>query len=583
MGMGLTALLLLPATLYDNKVQALLFHIPSVAALAIPIGYSYAILHHNFLIEELLWRPWLLRATWSSLLFTIWVVSLFLLHIPLDSNNFLLSWGFIIPSTVLIGFAIDRGGDLIEYKVSQGRTDIDLLDYATRQLESFHNLDEFVHFLTTALPHRLRSNGCLVFLATTPGSLVLRGTSSTLSILNKNEVRSIDPTSQLSLMIQDAHHVIPIDAIAEATSFSPSDHRLLALFRAAHIALLLPLVSNQQGSLIGFVAVGAKETDEPYTRQESTALSALARTASASAQNVLLFDNLQQKIQALSEEREDRLALARQVKIEQEAVRKRISRDLHDRPVQELSVLKRALTALREDVEGWIAEFEDQSFRLGKNGNSFTAQSLLELLLTEQRRLEILLGEDVSLLANVSLEKQPTVEGLISQAATTLTMLRGICDDLHPGFLSGSLRNILGDSLVRLKNRYSQISFVWKVQDEEADWIPDGVKEACKEIMDQAIHNAVVHGSATKIEVELKQISDSILLTIIDNGKGFIPGVPRQLRTIGHHGIANMTERAELVGGELLITSAIGQGTQVQADFQRSAIPTALMSEYLLS
>jgi len=578
---GINVLLFAVASLVPAPWRHSIENAGVFAALLSPISYAYSMLRYDVLIEGVLGRRWLIRCLTVSLFLLLsgwgW---LFVVRYPVALNDTVALGLILAIGSVLLGVITTTVGEWLEARVLRGHTDVDLLDYATRELGSFHKLDEFVQFLTTALPKRLHSIGCLVFLATESGGLVLRGSSPTMTNLHPQEEFSITPCSDISTIMQHTHHPIPLDTLAiTSTPFSAEDSLLLAALRTARIALLVPLVSSQQGRVIGLIAVGVKETDEPYSPQEIAALSALARAAAASAQNVLLFDTLQQQIQALSEEREDRLALARQINVEQEAVRKRISRDLHDRPVQELSVLKRALTALREDVESWIAEFEDRSSALEGSSAGSTRQSLLEVLLTERRRLEILLGEDVSLLANVSLEKQPTVEGLISQAATTLTMLRGICDDLHPGFLSGSLRKILNDSIARAMKRHPQIKFILETPGQEGEDFPDELKEACKEIVDQAIHNAVVHGLATQIKVHLKHTSEGIVLTVSDNGCGFIPSPPRKLRAGGHHGVANMTERAELLGGLLQITSRLDQGTQVEATFQRNAIPVVPTSK----
>src|SRR5207253_7460764 len=127
---------------------------------------------------------------------------------------------------------------------------------------------------------------------------------------------------------------------------------------------LLPLISSQQPQVIGVVALGLKETDESYSGQELTALTALARTASISAENVLMFEALQRQLVELDQEREYSAALARDVSAAQELERNRISVEIHDTVVQELGVALRLLTRLRDELQQALGGLEDSQIAL---------------------------------------------------------------------------------------------------------------------------------------------------------------------------------------------------------------------------
>lgn len=173
-------------------------------------------------------------------------------------------------------------GDWVENRLLKGGSYVDLLDYATRELQHFRNLDEYIHFFVEALPTRLNSNGALIFLAPEPGQdLVLRGVSPSLGNWARTTVPTLTASSDLGAVIQATRTPIPLAALLLPTAppFSAEDASLLEMLRTAHIELLLPLISNQQGRLIGLVALSTKETDESYSGQELTALTTLARTA----------------------------------------------------------------------------------------------------------------------------------------------------------------------------------------------------------------------------------------------------------------------------------------------------------------
>ena len=58
---------------------------------------------------------------------------------------------------------------------------------------------------------------------------------------------------------------------------------------------------------------------------------------------------------------------------------------------------------------------------------------------------------------------------------------------------------------------------------------------------------------------------ERLVFEICDNGKGFDAGVDHEvLRLEGHRGLANMTERMSLMGGQLEVESRKGEGTCIR-------------------
>ncbi len=62
------------------------------------------------------------------------------------------------------------------------------------------------------------------------------------------------------------------------------------------------------------------------------------------------------------------------------------------------------------------------------------------------------------------------------------------------------------------------------------------------------------------MRVESTLQADLLTLSIADDGQGFDPNESDS----GRFGLRGMRERAEMMGGELTIVSAAGQGTTVQ-------------------
>jgi signal transduction histidine kinase len=79
-------------------------------------------------------------------------------------------------------------------------------------------------------------------------------------------------------------------------------------------------------------------------------------------------------------------------------------------------------------------------------------------------------------------------------------------------------------------------------------------------VAQEATANVAHHANAHTLTVQLT-CEGVIALRISDDGRGFDA---QQAQTTGHYGLAGMRERAQLVGGELTVTSRPGQGAALQ-------------------
>ncbi len=87
-------------------------------------------------------------------------------------------------------------------------------------------------------------------------------------------------------------------------------------------------------------------------------------------------------------------------------------------------------------------------------------------------------------------------------------------------------------------------------------------------ICQEALANAAKHAGAKRVDVNVWMTDDRVVLEVRDDGKGF--AVEKMTTTIGH-GLSNMQTRAHAVGGDVDITSAVGEGTTVFAWIPRAA------------
>lgn len=89
--------------------------------------------------------------------------------------------------------------------------------------------------------------------------------------------------------------------------------------------------------------------------------------------------------------------------------------------------------------------------------------------------------------------------------------------------------------------------------------VPPQVRDELFLTLREGIRNAASHSRADTMSVKLRITEDHVKATVEDDGRGFDPA-----DASGGTGISSMRERAALLGGSLMVTSASGQGTRIE-------------------
>ena len=154
-----------------------------------------------------------------------------------------------------------------------------------------------------------------------------------------------------------------------------------------------------------------------------------------------------------------------------------------------------------------------------------------------------------------------TVRGL---AAGAIDELKAIVVGLRPIDLGG---DGLGAALRRqaeLLDRVHPATVTFTSEPDPAPRLTQAREEAAYRIAQEALHNALRHGTPTEVRIVLRAANGALRLEITDDGPGFEPDT--QAESTRRLGLASMRDRARTVGGRFEVSSRPGAGTSVRLE-----------------
>lgn len=270
-------------------------------------------------------------------------------------------------------------------------------------------------------------------------------------------------------------------------------------FQSCRSVLCIPLRAGFDN--YGVLLFGSDRPDA-FTEEHTELLTSVGTQATVALQNAVLYENL------LNERN-------RIVEVEEEA-RKKLARDLHDGPTQNvaaiamrMSIIYRMLERTPDEVPAELKKIEEIARK--------TTKEIRHMLFT---------------LRPLVLENQGIAAALEQLAE-------------------------------KMKETHEQAVAV-KVSREAEQALDSQQQGPIFYIVEEAVGNARKHAQAKLISVTLNRQEDVVVVQIADNGVGFdTKAVEANYDSRGSLGMVNLKERTELLGGTLRIESKVGRGTTI--------------------
>ncbi len=235
--------------------------------------------------------------------------------------------------------------------------------------------------------------------------------------------------------------------------------------------------------------------------------------------------------------------------------------------VQEVQDLHAALADMVERIRGYQAGMRDYLGALTEGQETERARLACELHDGPVQEL-IALGQQAEMARRLMErgEAERTLillEELRHKTRETVEALRRLIAALRPAYLEDlGLRPAL-EALVREAARRTHATVRLEAKDIGDRFAPE-IELAVYRIAQEALNNALQHASAQTITLRVQVDAGDLLLSVADDGVGFVPhGRPDLLTHEGHFGLVGMHERASRLGGTLEVHAAPGAGTQV--------------------
>jgi signal transduction histidine kinase len=208
----------------------------------------------------------------------------------------------------------------------------------------------------------------------------------------------------------------------------------------------------------------------------------------------------------------------------------------------------RAREELKELSARLVSAQEEERRAISRELHDEVGQSLSALLMEA--------GNAAASVPSESAEVRRHVESIKKLAEASVNVIRNMTLLLRPSMLDDfGLVPALEWQAREVSKRTGLRVHV--AAEEPAEELPDELKTCIYRVVQEALHNCARHANARSVRVVVKQEPSRIILSVVDDGRGF------DARRVRGLGLVGMKERVAHLGGAFEIDSTPGAGTRV--------------------
>jgi signal transduction histidine kinase len=216
--------------------------------------------------------------------------------------------------------------------------------------------------------------------------------------------------------------------------------------------------------------------------------------------------------------------------------------------------VRAAQDSLRRYAGAIAAGQEEERRRLARELHDDTIQTLIALNQRTQLAQRALVGHPAH-------EKLAELETMVAQA---IGDARRFARALRPIYLEDLGLTPALEMLTRDTAANFGANMAWELAGEPRR-LPPETELTLYRMAQEALNNALRHAEAGRITMRLRFEPERVVLEVADDGRGFVPPASlADMAPLGHFGLLGLNERAQLIGADLRLHSAPGQGTTVE-------------------
>lgn len=484
----------------------------------IPLSYSYVVYRHRLVqIEGYLSRAIVYYLT-SMFLVSSYLVAYGILErfVPGWRTSWIVAGGILGAVILLLVTPLRQifRQWVVWFFYGSEKASLDLVSRMTTSLTLITDRETLCDRLINKLSSLLAVQGSLLFLGNETDGFLLQGAKGFTHWEQEAGILQMDGKAPLVLRLKSIAKPVETENIQQEIKSMPIiSQKLVAELPDA--CLWLPLISGDE--MQGLLVLSPGSNNEYFTYEDRRVLYILARQASITAHNVQLMEDIRNGRDELSRAH-------RQLLLTRDEERQRLARMLHDNTVQQLLGIGYMISDIKREL-------------VKEQPGSPTTQGIMAKL--EAIRKEIL--------------------GVVIQ-------LRSMIGDLRPaGLAELGFARVLEDHVAGIARKQdASVPRIELILASDDTCIPGDASACLFHVAQEALRNTLKHARANQIRIEERLEDSIVILSIVDDGCGFhIPSRLSELARSGHFGLIGMNEWVNSVGGQCVIRSKPGQGTEV--------------------